>query len=146
MTLFVSRMALCLVFVVMFASGGLWAADSEPPTKKQTLKEVKEAVKATKEYTMQQKEEVIKEAKAKLDNVGAKIDEIEKRLQETKGDANAALQEKLKDLRAKQTAAKNRLEELKDTTSKAWTDMKAGLDSAMLILEDSYSRAVSRFK
>lgn len=52
----------------------------------------------------------------------------------------------MSELKEKQAAAEKRLAELKSSSSKAWVDMKAGLEMALKIVEESYQKALNQFK
>ncbi len=63
-----------------------------------------------------------------------------------KHQSQAEMQEKLQEFKIEQAAAGEQLGELNATASKAWDDMKSGLDTVMRKLEDSFDKSVSRFK
>jgi hypothetical protein len=108
-----------------------------PPTavpSKVTLDDVNRdaatSLKKIAEYSQQEKEKLVADMKAKIIDMEASIEILRLKGKDLASDAKddwdlkmAALDEKLK-------VARERLAEVGDSTSKAWTDVKAGLSSA----------------
>ncbi len=83
---------------------------------------------------------------AQLDFWRAKIDQLEGQARKADADARIRYNEQLEDLKAKQSAAEARLEELKTAGDDAWKDLRGGLEDAWRKMDDSTDSAVKRFK
>lgn len=81
-----------------------------------------------------------------LDEWRARVDKLEAKASQVSADARIEYNEQLQDLKAKQAAAKSKLEELKGASNDAWDDLKLGVDEAWDNLSHSVSDAAARFK
>lgn len=135
-----------IVLCVALSHGNGWTAAEGDVSVQEVKKDMKAAAQKVSEYTEQKKQEYVQELRAKLDDLSKRIVEIEKRAKDVREEARAALQSRLADLKEKQSAAEKRLEELKSASSRAWVDMKAGLEMALALVEESYRKALDRFK
>jgi hypothetical protein len=63
-----------------------------------------------------------------------------------KQDAAARLEGTIADLRKKQEAAEKRLPELRSASTRAWGEVKAGIDKAMEDLRKAYENAKSHLE
>jgi len=152
------RLVLFITLALFFTTAFLLAcSDQQESQKSETAvtsadvkNEAKEAMETAKAYTQQQKEEYQKQMEAKLQELDREIQDLQ-----TKAQSNAAeLKEKSKEefnqtmeeLRNKQQAATEKLDQLKSASGKAWEDTKAGVDSAFDELSKAFDRARSHFK
>jgi uncharacterized protein YukE len=95
---------------------------------------------------MSNKEAYEKKLQGQLDEWRAEIDKLKAKADSAEGDAQLEYQKQVDDLRSRQEAATEKLEELKKTGDSSWEDLKAGLDSAWDSLRESVKSATSRFK
>lgn len=93
---------------------------------------------------MHEKMRYFLEMQGRLDDLSHKIDELENQLYINNGPYNTLLYEMMSDLRVKQVAVKNRLEEFAQYAFPSWVELKGGLEMAMIITEQSYYSVLSR--
>lgn len=77
------------------------------------------------------KAEYVKKAHAELDELSAKIDALELKAKKAGAEADAGLEKKLKELKARRSSAKKDFAKLKRASGKAWADLKAGVDKGI---------------
>lgn len=94
---------------------------------------------------MSERDAYIEKAKAQLDQWNAEIDRIEARIREASADGETALRGMVQDLHGKRDALEQRLNETRQSGELAWSDLKAGMDSACKNLSDAIEEARSRF-
>lgn len=94
---------------------------------------------------MSMKEAYEKKLKGQLSEWRADTDKLKAKAEQAEGDAQLAYYKELEDLRSRQEAARDKLDELRDAGDDAWEDLKAGLDKAWDDLGDAVSKASSRF-
>lgn len=135
-----------IICVVALLHGTGWTADQEKLSVPEVKKEMKQAAQSLRELATQEKEDYVQALEAKLDDLSQRIDTLEKRLNSFSGQIRPKLEQKLSELKEKQAAAEKSLAELKSSSSKAWVDMKAGLEMALKIVEESYQKALNQFK
>ncbi|HEY2981644.1 MAG TPA: hypothetical protein VGJ22_10715 [Anaerolineales bacterium] len=80
-----------------------------------------------------------KKMEAQLNELGAQISEL-------LGKLGTGVDKELEALRPKLKAAREKLEELKQTSADAWGDLKPGLEKAWVELQKSFNEAAARFK
>ena len=137
-----------LMTAALFASlhGSVLAADTGPATPERVEKQAQQALDTAKEYTMQQKQEYQKKIESQLDELSKQIDQLKEKAKTVKQDAVAKLESTIEELKKKQQVAEERLPELRSATSKAWVEVKAGVDKAMDDLKKAYEKAKSHFE
>lgn len=95
---------------------------------------------------MSMKENYEKKLQCQLNEWGAEIDKFKAKADQAEADIQLQYYKEIEELRLKQEAARQRLEELHQAGEDAWEDLKAGVESAWLILGESIKQATSRFK
>lgn len=83
---------------------------------------------------------------AQLDEWNAKIKQLEARMSQANADAKIQYQEQLEELKAKQAAARDKLDELSAASEDAWQDMKQGFEDSWSRLSDAIQSAYNRFR
>jgi uncharacterized coiled-coil DUF342 family protein len=83
---------------------------------------------------------------AQLDEWKAEIDLLKAKADRAGADAQLGYYKQIEELRVKQEAARNKLEELEQAGEDAWQDLKAGVESAWDDLRKALETAASRFK
>lgn len=95
---------------------------------------------------MGMKEEYQKKMQAQLDEWGTEIDKLKAKADKAEADAKIEYHKEIERFRAKQQAAQEKLDELKESSEDAWEDLKAGVESSWNSLGDALKSAASRFK
>jgi hypothetical protein len=98
------------------------------------------------ENSMEEKSAYQEKFEARLKEWKAKIEQLEARAGQVKADAKIEYQEKIRELKEKEKAARSKLEELKKGGSEAWRELKGGLEKAGDDLKAAIEKAVSKFK
>jgi chromosome segregation ATPase len=149
-----------MVFVVAFlvACGGSEEQANQQPaaekpsaeehavTSQDVKEEVAEAARTTTDYAEAKKEEYQKDIEAKLDKYQQEIYKIAVGSRAMAYDAKVAVDERLQVLIDKKEAAQKKLAELQSASRKAWEDLEAGMDAAMVELESAFEEASSHFE
>ncbi|GJL79335.1 MAG: hypothetical protein NPINA01_23240 [Nitrospinaceae bacterium] len=95
---------------------------------------------------MSMKEAYQKKLQAKLDEWGTQIDKLKAKADKADADAQLEYYKNIEELRSKQEAANEKLNEFKEAGEDAWEDLKAGAESAWDSLGEAVESATSRFK
>jgi len=95
---------------------------------------------------MKSRDEYIRTMQAKLEEWNAEIDILSAKAGEVKADVRKEYVEQIESLKAKQTAARQKIEELQHAGESAWGDVKSGIDLAWTALGEAIDSARSRFK
>ena len=109
------------------------------------VRDSKEALETTKEYTLRQKEAFEKRVRAELQELQVKIAELRKQTDVASSEARKEMQKAIQELEKKKDEARKKLDEVNESTSSAWTSLKAGLTVAVEDLKKSYHDALSKF-
>jgi ElaB/YqjD/DUF883 family membrane-anchored ribosome-binding protein len=99
-----------------------------------------------KEEIMNSKDEYIKRMHVKLDELNAEIDSLTAKAGEVATDVKQDIQNQIELLKSKQTAARQKMEELQHAGGSALEDMKSGIDLAWSAIGEAIDSARSRFK
>ena len=94
---------------------------------------------------MDEKNAYRQKLEARLDQWRAEIDKLEARTVEASADARLKYKGEIKELRAKQDEAREKLDELGDAQGQAWNDLKSGLEVAWDELGKAVRNATGRF-
>jgi nitrogenase molybdenum-iron protein alpha/beta subunit len=108
-------------------------------------KETKEAYDTTKEYTREQIQDFRDKMATELDEYGKKIDVLQAKTEELGGDAKKEINQELAEMRQKYADAYDSLNELKNSGSDEWAQLKSEVDSAMEGLSNVYKKASDEF-
>jgi uncharacterized coiled-coil DUF342 family protein len=95
---------------------------------------------------MSNREEYIHKMEAKLDEWNAEIDRLAAKVGEVSADFKHECREQIESLRAKQSIAQLKIEELKHSGEGAWGDLKTGIEHAWTSVGEAIDSARSRFK
>ena len=79
---------------------------------------------------MSMKEAYEKKLEAQLNEWSAQIDKLKAQAELAEADAQIQYQKQVKELRAMQDEAEQKLRELQKSSDTAWQDLKAGMDNA----------------
>ena len=83
---------------------------------------------------------------AKLDEWQADIKKLKAKADQAKADAKLEYYEEIENLERKREELRQKLSDLKKSGGDAWSDVKAGIESAWSSLEGAFSKAFDRFK
>jgi hypothetical protein len=138
-------MTATLVFCLSCASGGP-AVAQDKVSGEQVKQQAEAAFDTAKNYTVQQKDEFQKKMEVELQDLSKRFDELKKQAVTTKGEALAALQAKMVELKGRQKEAGQKLEELKSSSAKAWEDARTKVEQAVDDLKKAYDAVGKSFK
>ncbi len=95
---------------------------------------------------MSSRDEYVRKMQAKLAELNADIDKLAARAGEVSAELKSEYNEEMAALKAKQAAARKKIEEMQKSGESAWQDLKAGMDLAWTAIGESIDSAKSRFK
>jgi uncharacterized coiled-coil DUF342 family protein len=95
---------------------------------------------------MSSRDEYVRKLQAKLGEWNAEIDALAAKADKAKADARIEYAEQIEALKAKQAAARQKIEELQQSGEGAWEDLKAGAELAWTAMGEAIDSAKSRFK
>lgn len=95
---------------------------------------------------MSSRDEYVRKMQAKLAELNADIDKLAAKAGEVSADLKGEYNEQLVALKAKQAAARQKIEEVQKSGESAWKDLKVGIDLAWNAIGESIDSAKSRFK
>ena len=140
-----------IAIIVVFPIGLMVGCSSseentEPVTQKEAKEEIEEAVEAVASLTQQEMDDFVNQMEGQMQRFEGKIEDLRVEAEALQGDARTAVDEKIEVLEQRQTQASKKLEELKSTGADAWDDVKFGLQSAMMRLNQALQDAASEFE
>lgn len=83
---------------------------------------------------------------AQLEEWQHKIDALKSKADKAEAEQKLKFYEQIESLRTKQMAVHEKLEELRTASESAWEEVKAGVELAWRDLEQTFERAVNKFK
>ncbi len=92
------------------------------------------------------REKILGTMEKKLKDWSAEIEKIRGKADKLGAESRAKYQEQVRELRAKQEQAREKVQEVKKAGGEAWEDLLAGADSAMNDLKKAVEKTVSRWK
>ena len=95
---------------------------------------------------MKSRDEYVRKMQAKLEEWNTEIDTLSARADEVTADVRKEYSEQIEALKAKQAAARQKIEELQHAGESALGDMKSGIELAWTALGEAIDSARSRFK
>ncbi len=95
---------------------------------------------------MKTKEEYVRMLHVKMDEMSAEIDALTAKAGGVAADVRQEYHEQIEILKAKQTVARQKMEELQHAGGGAWEDMKSGVDLAWTAIGEAIDSARNRFK
>ena len=99
-----------------------------------------------KSFTVETKDAALDSGKQLVRETDAKIKELEGKADKSSGDAKAAYERSIKDLKEKREAAAVKLDELGKASGSAWDATKQGFADAYKDLQQSYDKATDSDK
>jgi DNA polymerase III delta prime subunit len=109
-------------------------------------KEASDLAKTTMAYTEEQKELYQKKIQEKMTEYSQKLVDLETKLVMLNEQAKAEMAEEMEDLKRKKGAMGEKIRELQTASGEAYEDLKEGLESAMVEMDEAYDQALSRFQ
>ena len=131
-----------ILIVVGLVGSVVYATDKAQVVKQKAS----ETVQAASDYTKEQKEEIQKSTEDKLNTISAEISDLKKDAKNATGKAKEEIDQELKYLERKQASLKKDLQRWKESSGKAWDEMKSGMSAAVDRLGESYQRAKKELK
>jgi uncharacterized coiled-coil DUF342 family protein len=95
---------------------------------------------------MSSRDEYIRKMQAKLEEWNAEIDKLTAKADEVTEDVRKEYREQIESLKTKQSAARQKIEELQQAGESAWGDLKSGIELAWTAMGEAIDSARSRFK
>ena len=95
---------------------------------------------------MSSRDEYIRKMQAKLEEWNADIDTLTAKANEVSADIRSEYNEQIESLKAKQAAARQKIEEVQKSGESAWKDLKSGVDLAWTAIGEAVDSAKSRFR
>ena len=95
---------------------------------------------------MSKKEAYEKKLEAQLDEWNAKIDVLKAKAERAGAEAKVDYEETIEDLKQKRSAAKSKLQDLRQAGDDAWEDIKSGVEQAWDEFGNAVKQATDRFK
>jgi len=146
---FTGRLSIIVLVFILAALPGCskkeQTENNETVSGEDVKKEAKEAYEATGEYTQQQIQDFWEQMETRLTDYGKKIDLLQAKTEDLKGDARSEADQQLAELRQKYGDVYDKINELKNSGSGAWSQLKSGIDAAMEDLGDAYQKAAGLF-
>lgn len=98
------------------------------------------------EETESKKKAYEEKLEAEMNEISAKIDVLKAKAAKAKSAGKADYYETIEDLEEKKEVVRSKMNQLKDSGSDAWEEIKAGTEKAWSDLSDSVQSAISKFK
>ena len=95
---------------------------------------------------MNSRDEYIRKMQAKLEEWNAEVDTLAAKAGKVSEDVRNEYNEQIESLKAKQAAARQKIEELQHSGESAWGDLKSGIELAWTAMGEAIDSARSRFK
>lgn len=95
---------------------------------------------------MSSRDEYVRKMQAKLAEWNADIDRLTAKANEVSADIRSEYSEQIEVLKAKQAAARQKIEEVQKSGESAWQDLQSGVELAWGAIEEAIDSAKSRFK
>jgi hypothetical protein len=134
---------LCLLSITLVSCD---STQNDQTTKEDVINEFQEAIDTAKAYTIDEKNQFMQTIKVKRDNTKVKINELKNKLISMKNAQKKALEEKLIELDNMQEVVEQKINSLSAASEEAYQDLRTGLDSAMVVLENSLKAANDEYK
>ncbi len=122
------------------------ATDDQQVTAEKLKDQVRQTVKIGQEYAAQKRSEYQKLMESKINEWSARIGELEAAAKKAEAGTREQAEQKIQDLKTKKADLEAKLNELKQSSSGAWDQMKVGLENASDALKKAYDQALSNFK
>jgi hypothetical protein len=114
-------------------------------TKEDVKRDAEKSAETTAAYSQQNREKLIQDMKAQMATMDANIEKLRLKGKDLASEAKLNWEEKMSDLEAKRKLANERLEEVGNATSQAWSDIEKGARSAWDDLAKAFRDASKEF-
>ncbi len=108
--------------------------------------QVREAWDQVKTFTVEKKQAAVEYGKTLVRETDDKIKDLEAQAAKSSGEAKAAQERSIKELKAKRAQAAAKLDEMGEASGTAWDATKQGFADAYKDLSQAFGRAVDHFK
>lgn len=105
-----------------------------------------DAAKTLGDYAADRKDEGVAKAREMMETLDGRIERLREKIRDSSGEARDRMQGTLSRLEWKRAKLAARMEELEESSSKAWEDVKRGFISAYEELESAYDDARAKFE
>ena len=95
---------------------------------------------------MNSREEYVRKMQAKLEEWNSEIDTLTAKASKVTSDVGNEYNEQIEALKSKQSEARQKIEELRQSGESAWEDLKSGIELAWTAMGEAIDSARSRFK
>lgn len=134
-----------LVMWCGLVSAGVEAGE-QPVTSGAIAKEARETIEATAQYTVQQKEAFQRKAQEELEAIQKQMAALQGKADKASASARMELQKSIHELEVKKEAVRKQLDGLRSATDAKWSEMKAGVHTAIEEMNQSYQRLRSKLQ
>lgn len=111
-----------------------------------TVSGVKEDSRLAADYTYEKKEEYQRALTAQTRELDAKIDELKAKARRASDAIKAEFARDLEALDRQKAVLAQKMEAIKSSTASGWNEVKAGANSAMESVKQTYEKAKARFQ
>lgn len=132
--------SLVFVFIILGFVGSALAT-----TAQDVKNDTKKAASTAAQYTSEQKAKVQSELESSLNSMKLQISELRAQANTQGASLKAGLNEKIAKLEKKQAELQADLAKMKNSSGRAWDQMKQGMNAALKNLSDSYKKAKAQF-
>jgi molecular chaperone GrpE (heat shock protein) len=144
-----SRFVWMLMLAALFASCGCEQKTADRTPKKVTSEDVRrdagQAAETAAEYSRQTKEEFQKKLETRLKELDAEIAKLREKGRDRKDEAKAKWDQKMTELETKRDALRAKLDEVGQSSEKAWKHVQKGAQSAYDDLDKAFRNASREF-
>lgn len=120
--------------------------ESKPSEAEKAPSDMEILIQKPKEILLEKKRAYQERIEVQLKEWEPQMDVLKARAEQVKTDARMMYKEQIENLRQKQEAARQRLQELKDSSEEAWEELRVGLDKTLEDLKEAFSRSKSKFR
>ena len=143
---FCFKLLLTTVFALSFTA---CSSNNETSPEAKVQKEVNEALEAIHSYGVDQKDQAVLKAEASLEKIDTEIhkleEEIDSKWDSMSASSKAKAKSSLDSLRIQRAKVADWFNKMKNSSSKAWEEVKAGFSQSYNSLEQSFRKAAEEF-
>ena len=99
----------------------------------------------TRSRQQRHRDEYVNQAKAQLKDLDRQISDLKAQADRAQGNAKAALNADIVQLRKKEAAAQQRVAQIEAASEQSWQSLQAGTDAALNDLKNACDQAAARF-
>lgn len=132
------------ILVSLLAVNGVkaFAKTSAHKVKKETVEAVDTAI----TYVGEKKEEFAARMRVNIDEMDREIEDLKKESQSKSADVREAAKRSIADIQAKRDELNRRCDALEESTGRAWTSLKTGVEKAWGDVRSAYGQAKAELK